>query len=397
MQRPATPHYSRFVSFSERSFFNGPTIRLQALSIQYVFEGSGSLTIDELRAAVAVASEANPGSRLVLRGFLKWLRWESLGALPSVAALPPWDADGELPAALQDPFDVKKGPTCQILFTQAAQSRLVFRCFHGVMDGRGLIHFAEEVFRALRGEPCQGAPSMISDSELIEELAPNQFRKARPLKYRSPVAITPSKRRGVVGHRLVVEGKVPSIAAKIAAALTQLAQTQPDPAISFMTPVDIRVYKPGIQSMGNLTSSIYFEGKAGQDWNSIQSSILIALARKQALRREPSERIVLWLPLWVTKILINSFEYTQARKQRYIFSAYISHINLPKKTAFSGPGFHCETMFAVAPTSEFFPLGVSAITLEDKTHLTIFGPHSIVSKEQLKKVADCIFVALNES
>lgn len=382
--------YSRLVSFSERSFFSGPTIRKQALSVQYVFEGVGSLSIDELRAAVAEATASNPGARLVLRGVLKWLRWEAVGAIPGVHALAQWDADGELPGELLKAFDVIEGPTCEVLLSNGPKARIVFRCFHGVMDGRGLIHFAEEVFRVLRGEKCKGSPSTITDSQLIKDLVGKKLRPMRPMKFQPPIDRNPSGQSGVHGHRLYLEGHIPSLPAKIAAGLVRLAQTRADKSISFMTPVDIRYYKPGLRSMGNLSSPIYFDGSDGQDWQAIQEAIMNALLEREALRLEASEYMVSWLPLWATKIMINAFETYQKRKGSYIFSTYISHITLPKKAVFACPNFQCESAFVTPPQTEFFPLGVSAISMEGKTHLTVFAPRSIAGPKQLKEVADCI-------
>jgi NRPS condensation-like uncharacterized protein len=384
------PPYSRLVSFSERSFFSGPTVRKQALSVQYVFEGSGTLSIDELKAAVKEATASNPGARLVLRGCLKWLRWEAVGALPSVRTLEPWNPDGNLPEELLKAFDVIEGPTCEVLLSQGVKPMLVFRCFHGVMDGRGLIHFAEEVFRALRGEKCKGSPSTITDSQLIRDLVGNKPRPMRAMTFQPPLDRPSNQQRGVHGYRLALEGHIPSLPAKIAAALIRLAQTRDDKAVSFMTPVDIRYYRPGLRSMGNLTSPIYFDGSDGQDWQTIQEKIMNALLEKEALRLEPSEKLFAWIPLWATKILINAFESFQRRKGRYIFSTYISHINLPKRAAFASPDFQCESAFVTAPQTEFFPLGVSAITMEGKTHITVFCPRYIASESQLQEVAECI-------
>lgn len=390
MTKATTPPYSRRVSFSERSFFSGPGVSRQALSVQYVFEGSGELSLPQLRAAVAVAAAANPGSRLVLRGALKWLRWEPVGKIPEVSLLAHWDGGNELPEALCRPFDLKAGPSCEILLTNTQPLRIVFRAFHGVMDGRGLIHFAEEVFRALRGEPCRGADSTITDSELIEQLVGKTYRPMRPFQYGPPVERSHSSQPGVHGLRLALEGHIPSLPAKIAAALVQLAQKRPDKTISFMTPVDIRFYKPTIKSMGNLSSPIYFEGQPGQDWKAIQELIMKALLDKEPLRLEASEKIFAWIPLWCTKIMINIFEGLQKRRGRYLFSSYISHINLSKRATFSCDSFQCQSAFVTAPPTEFFPLGITALTLEGLTHLTVFGPRSVVGEQQLAEIVQAL-------
>ncbi|RYZ58122.1 MAG: hypothetical protein EOP07_07930 [Proteobacteria bacterium] len=388
--------YSRAVSFSERSFFSGPTIRKQALSVQYVFEGKGSLSVDELRAAVTEATASNPGARLALRGVLKWLRWEAVGAIPGVQVVDQWDVDGELPPELLTAFDVMNGPTCEVLLSNGPKPKLVFRCFHGVMDGRGLIHFAEEVFRVLRGEKCKGSPSTITDSQLIKDLVGKKHRPMRPMTFQPPMDPGSPSLKGVHGHRFYLEGHIPSLPAKVAAGLIRLAQTRKDKTISFMTPVDIRYYKTGIRSMGNLSSPIYFDGSSGEDWPAIQEKIMNALLEREALRFEASEAIFAWIPLWATKHVINKFEAFQKRKRLYMFSTYISHITLPKKAVFACPDFQCESAFVTPPQTEFFPLGVSAITMEGKTHLTVFGPRYIANDQQLKEVASYIRAVVAE-
>jgi hypothetical protein len=258
------------------------------------------------------------------------------------------------------------------------------------MDGRGLIHFAEEIFRVLRGEKCKGAPSMINDSALIRELVGEKLRPMRPMVFQPPIDRPSEAQSGIHGRRLFIEGQIPSLPSKIAAGLLRIAEKRKDKTMSFMTPVDIRYYKPGLRSTGNLSSPIYFEAQAGQNWQAIQDLIMKALLEKEALRLEASENFFSWIPLWLTKILINAFEAFQRRKGRYIFSTYISHINLPKRASFSSPDFQCESAFVTPPQTEFFPLGVSAITMEGRTHITVFGPRYIVGEKQLEEIVESI-------
>lgn len=380
--------YSRAVSFSERSFFSGPGITRQSLSVEYVFEGQGPITLDELRAGVHKAAEANPGSRLRLRGCLWRLRWEASGAPPAVSSLSSRDSD-----AFTQAFDLKRGPTCEVVLIQGTKTQIIFRAFHGVMDGRGLLNFAEDVFRALRHEACKGHLNTITDSELIKDLAPESFRPMRPQKYSPPVAklSSNSNERRILSQRVRCDGHVPSLPAKIAAALSAGSSQE---NISFMTPVDIRFYKPGIRSTGNLSSPIYFDCKKGESSESVQESIMKALLEKEALRREPSETFFACFPLGFIKLMILAFEWMQRKRRRYIFSTYISHLNLPKKALFSSEQFRCESAFVSPPQTEFFPLGISAITLEGSTQITIFGPRYIVDENAIRDIAQRLEAAL---
>jgi hypothetical protein len=155
----ATP-YSRPISYSERLYLVAESIH-PAFCIQIVAEGEGPLDVCALRSAVSRAGEANPGSRLVQRGAARWARWVASGA-PELRVIDPWVPElraGSVPAELVRTLPPESGPTCEVVCSSSGnRHRLIFRCFHGVMDARGLLHFAEEVFRRVRGERLLGAP-----------------------------------------------------------------------------------------------------------------------------------------------------------------------------------------------------------------------------------------------
>jgi hypothetical protein len=122
-------------------------------------EGDGHVDPEGLARAVAVASAACPGARLARRG----RTWVDSGQPPPVRVVdePTFGAGGSWnlltgPLDQTQPLDPENGPTCEVLI---AGGTIVFRAFHGVMDGRGALAWAAYVFRALRGEPPVGAPS----------------------------------------------------------------------------------------------------------------------------------------------------------------------------------------------------------------------------------------------
>ena len=58
------------------------------------------------------------------------------------------------------------GPTVEVLLVRGPVMRVVFQGRHAVVDGRGLLHFAEDVFAVLRGESPRGASLDVVDLEL---------------------------------------------------------------------------------------------------------------------------------------------------------------------------------------------------------------------------------------
>ena len=61
------------------------------------------------------------------------------------------------------------------------------------MDARGLLHFAEDVFRSLRGEALVGSDYALMDAELVESLVGDRTRDPLKAKWRSPMAQVPSQ------------------------------------------------------------------------------------------------------------------------------------------------------------------------------------------------------------
>ncbi len=379
--------YSRKVSFTERSFFGDAPLRYQGLSIQYVFEGRGDLSLTRLRYAVQEASRANPGTRICLKGVLWALRWEATGEIPEVEEFfGEWQSDGR-PNFAEKPFDVLKGPVCRVILAKAEKTFIAFRCFHGVMDGRGLLHFAEDVFRSLRSETCLGSEDARSDCEFIETKAPGQIRPYRPMIFPPPFASQENEGSKIQGVSFEITEPVVSLPAKIAAVLTQMAEFKHEKALSFMTPVDLRHYERGLRSTGNLTAPIYFRVKVGETWEIVQEHIMKALVQKEALRKEASETWVSLLPMRLVRFLIRGFEALQSLRSRYIVSVYLSHINLSKRSQYCSLDFDCESAFVTPPPTHFFPFGVSVITLEGRSRVTVFAPGDILTLSRLEELS----------
>jgi hypothetical protein len=166
--------FERPVSPTEWLYLAGARV-MPPFAIQLVVEGRGRIDRDGLARAVAVASDACPGVRLVRRG----RTWIDSGEAPPVREVAAVD--------FHRPLDPDLGPTCEVLLAPAVDNTtqdntamenaamenvnvtLVFRAFHGVMDGRGVLAWAGNVFRALPGEEPAGAPSRATDYSLLQQ------------------------------------------------------------------------------------------------------------------------------------------------------------------------------------------------------------------------------------
>src|SRR5688572_7611074 len=232
--------FRRRISPNERLYLAGERLS-PPFAIQVFVEGEGAIDIDQLRRAVAAASRACPGVRLIAKG--KY--WVDTGESPRVRAIGPIrDLTVENAPFLWDRLDPHTGPTCEVLLHRGERTTLVFRAFHGVMDGRGVLLWVHEVFRALRGEAAVGADATETDLGLLERLGPVTRRTG--LRFDTPSPVAPASAGAVrdtefLWHRRTVQGGHAGLVAKLAAVLADAADA---PSTRVMVPVDLRRHDP---------------------------------------------------------------------------------------------------------------------------------------------------------
>ena len=134
---------------------------------QFFLEGTGVLDQAKWQKAVAIASEANPGTRLVLKGHLMFSHWVDSGVTPKVREVDgsAWDglSPENAPAFLTESLSPWEGPTCEVVLVHGDPLRIVFKSHHAVMDGRGTLTWLEDIIRALNGMDPLGSNSRITE------------------------------------------------------------------------------------------------------------------------------------------------------------------------------------------------------------------------------------------
>src|SRR5690606_41996827 len=158
---------------------------------------------------------------------------------------------------------------------------LIFRAFHGVMDGMGLVTWALAVLRALGGQEPEPMPDPVADQELVRRVgAPGKPTLMLP-KYRSAVGHgrqMPGEPRHLLRRRTIASS-APGAVAKIAALLAE--QTAGTSRI--MMPVDLRRHDPQLRSTANLALPLFFDITAGTTGTEINAIKRDRLARRLEL------------------------------------------------------------------------------------------------------------------
>ena len=187
---------------------------------QITLEGSGSLDFEKLKSAVEKASEANPGSRLVLKGALRKCYWQDSGECPRVKMVnaSQWDGHNGENAPFLSVRLPYNGPTCEVVYAKADVPRLIFRANHGVMDGMGTFMWMEDIFRVLRGEEPVGSDSTLNEKILVSSLS-KRTRKPYPIESIAPTGKAAKYEKGVTWKRLSFNGPQSQLIGKVGNAI----------------------------------------------------------------------------------------------------------------------------------------------------------------------------------
>jgi len=378
----AQPTYRRALAASERLYLAGQHL-VPPFTLQLFVEGDGDVDVDRLVAAVAAASEACPGARLRAVG----KHWVDAGEAPPVRAVGAIRSlrieDSPVLWSRLDPYD---GPTCEVLVARGARTQLVFRAFHGVMDGRGLLLWVSEIFRALRGEPLLGAPSVETDLGLLARLGPPGRRNRIRFDCRSPLGDGKVDDLRYSLYRRTLQGSHPGLVAKIAAVL---AATGGDRS-RFMIPVDLRRHDAALRGTGNLSLPLYIEASCGDSWEALHERILGDLAERRDLATDAIDGALSVLPLWSIGASLGLAVRRQAAKQRYLCSALLSHLGRVELDTYSAPGFDAATVYSLPIHALLAPVSVVAIECPGHVELALACSHGDGVAERAEALLDRI-------
>ncbi|MFK0266404.1 non-ribosomal peptide synthetase [Streptomyces angustmyceticus] len=338
-------------------------------TIQHVIEGDGTLDAEELTKAVAIASEACPGTRLRRQG----RRWVDSGVAPLVHVLPgPFDGKRLDSPALRTPLS-PSGPTCEVLLVPGDPVTVVFRACHAVTDARGLLPWAVDVFRVLRGQQPLGAPARLNSDEFLQRLdlpggLPPIPQGVGKLEWPSPLGQLPRRGRGLVWRRRTVDGSHPAVTAKVTTALA--AEYGPQGRGQFFVPVDLRRHDASIRSTAWLSQALVVDVRPGDGWEETHHRMLTALSAKEelALRTEPR---LLRAPLPVLRLLSAAVDRTAVRKGRFSALGFVTHLGAFALQDFSAAGFRARTLFTLGGTGPGSPPSIEMMESGGHTEITV--------------------------
>lgn len=393
--------YTRKLSYNERLYIAGDTVSPPVIN-QFVFDGSGVFDLALWKDAVKKASEVNPGSRLVLKGFLGWSYWEDSGVAPPVVELDgtKWNGSSpmEIPPHLKTSFDVRKGPTCEVALIHGDPLRVVFRTHHGVMDGIGTFIWAEDICRALRGEPLLGSDSAVTDLEICRSLK-KEYRTPFPFDNLSSTGKAQGTEPGVTYFRMTRQGKFHNLLGQAAILAAREAWKQGgEGKVRFSVPVDMRRHLKGVRSTANLTMPIYIEVTRESTPETIAQSVKQQLEENRECLIDKEDPMLCYLPIkaigYRWKQLIRIYH----DKGLYRTSGVISNVGrIPPMQLFSGGGFQAKHFWAIAPAYDNIPLFIGLASSGDMLEIIMSIPKVLASNDRIEKLTENIMSGLTPS
>ena len=384
--------YSRRISLTERSYLMAH-LMAPPMAIQVFVEGRGALDPEQLALAVAAASDACPGARAVRRG----PNWVDGGKNPPVRVVDGTGLDrtGYDSALFRSPFDPAGGPNCEVLLLTGAPATLVFRAFHAVMDGKGMMTWITEVFRALRGQEPAGASDTDTEEDLVARFA-KPDRASEPVdtaaRFASPFesfdvpdadfldadipdADAADERDGRdaaapgwIWRRRTIPGVHPALVARTAVAITR-ATGGPG---RFIVPVNLRRHVPALRSTANLTLPITVDVAPAASWRAVQGRLVQAMMEGRELSADgPREGNVRLSSFATLAPRLAAARAAGEHREAYQATAIISELGRVDPAALSGGGFTAATVYSLPMYVPYAPAFFTVYQLPGHVELAL--------------------------
>lgn len=358
---------------------------------QVVVEGRGAIDQGRLEDAVDKASQANPGSRLVLKGVLRGCYWLDSGVRPPIRSLKDvaWDGRGSDGAPFLMERLPYKGSTCEVLYLESGPvTRLVFRSNHGAMDGMGTVYWAEDVFRILRGEDPVGShedpPGMVAFLRQFTELT----RKMPPVNSIAPTGSARGYQSGTRWKRLTFTGSFTKVLGKVGWALAQSAwQYGPGPVL-LAIPVDLRQRQPGLRSTNNMSIALYVEVRPQDGPEDIAREVKRQLDEKYDCMLFEGGTVVDLIPIALLGLGLKLITLSWHHKGAYSSSTLLSNLGRMNRDHFHGAGFQADTVFLIPPRVDGIPSFVVLTGCADRLEVTVSLPNVLATDGRLERLLE---------
>lgn len=379
-------------------------------TVQLVVEGApeaGTAPLDLpcLRRAVVDAARVNPGVCLRLEGHLGFSRWRAAGNGPPVIEVDGtrWSGRDEQGAPfLQKPL-TPGGPTVEVLWVRGPVDRVVFRGHHAVVDGRGLLSFAEDVFAILRGEAPLGSTLDVTDIELAQALGTSRKRFVKPA-WPPPTGAPEAVPAGTVmpWRRVRYDGSPRRLLPRLALAVHRASRQFTQDPLLIEVPVDLRRHLPeGVRTTANITGAARIELQAIVDAPDPVQAFVERLTERAA---EPEAaapivdtQIFRWLPGRTTLRLLRRLRQGALKNGKVGASAILSNLGRYPLSRLSSPQHSACAWYWVPSGGPIVPLFILVTGDGQGVQLSVGMSPELASNNRLNTIVEGILNDLHRT
>ncbi|PKN52684.1 MAG: hypothetical protein CVU55_05490 [Deltaproteobacteria bacterium HGW-Deltaproteobacteria-13] len=383
--------YTRKVSLNEKIWISADRV-FHPFVNRLMIEGNGTIDAHILRSAVEAASEANPGSRIVLGGIPGRARWIDSGATPRIT-----EVDGSgwsgfssegAPFLLETFPHVSKGPLCEVMLIQGTPLRICFRTHHAIMDGRGTMHWIEDIFRAMRNEPLIGSSSTLTDMDLPISFK-NNLSGPRPGGCIAPTGASDGNERGTIWIRRYIKGRFKNLLPRIAVLTADEARKHSEGKVIFNVPADRRTDHIS-PSTANLTVGVNIEVPPGTT-----PDFFADMLKKQV--RDQSRNIGLLfrtlyplIPTWLMAMGLDSATKRMRSSGRYQISGLITNLGRVPVDRYRAAGFQATSVFLLPLNFDSIPTFITMSGTENSADIILGVPRMLASRNRIETLLELI-------
>jgi len=297
---------------------------------------------------------------------------------------------------LQKPLYPETGPTCDVVLVPGRPMRVIFRTHHGVMDGRGTLTWAEDVFRALRGEHCTGSDSVLTDTELARSFQ-KKHRRPYPTAQLAPTGIAAGSEPGVELLRVTLRGRYHNLLPRTAVLVAQEARRNAggrEGDVLIGIPVDMRPRLPGLVSTGNLTMAIYVLINPDTTPGQVAEDISRQLKEKAEGMLTPGNDLVRYMPMVLLGAAAKRLINRRHRNGMYSMSGVISNMGRINLEGFRGGGFEASAFWAIPPLVDYLPFFLGMCGYDDTVEMILILPRQLATDGRLDRTMDRLVSSL---
>ena len=378
--------------------------------LEAVIEGEGILDQAEWQRAVDMASEANPGARLRLKGAFGFCYWIDSGISPKVRVVENsrWNGRNEQHTEFSHtPFNPLNHKSCNtesegiadVILLPAAndggKSRILVRVLHAAMDARGAHHWINDIFNALQGKTLTGSKDTFTDLDVLkhyQKQAPQTKEKLHCVPVVKPS--TKHKELSYIWRRIELGKCNAAVLPKVAVFLAQQARQQhgKECDVAFTIPVDMRGLRTdrlqaNTTSTANLTGYFDLKIEAGETPRQVMRDLHQQIKHYADCYINPALKIIPWLPIkFLARKLKANIDHLLYKTNDSLASGGLVSLGLISPTDYCYPGFKAHSFFAIP--GSVGRLNVVIIQNGDKTQYTFCSPAAYNSDGQLDGLLD---------